>query len=312
MYRDSRIGVVIPCYDVAGTVADVIAGVPGYVDIIVAVDDGSRDGTREVLAAVHDERLSVIAHERNLGVGAAMRTGFGAAARSGADILVKVDGDGQMDLAHLPALVEPLLTDVRYGYAKGNRLMDQRALAAMPRARLFGNITLTLLTKLASGYWHVLDPQNGFVAIRREVWERLDPTRLSDGYFFENDMLVNLNVIDVAVKDVAIPARYRGERSSLRVRRVIGPFAGLLIRRMVFRFYTKYVLRDFSPIALFVLFGVPLMSWGILFGAWQWWDHAQRQVATPTGTVIVAVVPLILGFQLLLQALVLDIENSPR
>lgn len=312
MYRGQRIGVVIPCYDVASTVAAVLADVPDYVDRIVAIDDGSRDATREVLAGVRDERLTVIAHDRNLGVGAAMRTGFGCAATQGVDLLVKVDGDGQMDLAHLPALLDALVDDARCGYAKGNRLMDQRALAAMPRTRLVGNIALTLLTKLASGYWHVLDPQNGFVAIRRGIWERLDPSRLNDGYFFENDMLVNLNILDVPVKDVAIPARYRGERSALRVRSVIGPFAALLIRRMLSRFYTKYVLRDFSPIALFVLFGVPLVTWGVVFGAWQWWDHAQRQIATPTGTVIVSVVPLILGFQLLLQALVLDIQNSPR
>lgn len=291
---------------------DVIASVPAYVDHIVAVDDASRDDTAKVLAAVSDPRLEVIRHDRNRGVGGAMRTGFERAVALGDDLLVKLDGDGQMDPADLSKLLDALVDDPRYGYAKGNRLIDEKALAHMPRLRFFGNLALTFLTKLASGYWYLVDPQNGFLAIRRLIWDRLDPERLSDGYFFENDMLVGLNILDVPVKDVPIPARYGSERSNLRVRRVLFPFAILLLRRTIYRFYMKYVLRDFSPIALFVLAGTPLFVWGVGFGAYEWWTHAVQNVFTPTGTVIVSVVPLILGFQLLLQALVLDIQNSPR
>lgn len=302
----------IPCYNVAPHIADVLAAVPDYVDQVIAVDDGSRDDTMKTLEAATDRRVEVIRHERNRGVGAAMRTGLARGAQAGADLLVKVDGDDQMDLADLTKLLDALVDDPRCGYAKGNRLVDQKALSRMPRLRVIGNFALTFLTKLASGYWYVVDPQNGYLAIRRDVWERLDPARISDGYFFENDMLVGLNILDIPVKDVPIPARYGDERSYLRVRRVLFSFAFLLVRRTFYRVYTKYMLRDFSPIALFLLTGLPLFIWGVAFGAYQWWSHLQQGIATPTGTVIVAVVPLILGFQLLLQALVLDIQNSPR
>ena len=285
---------------------------PDYVDQVIAVDDGSRDETIKVLEAANDPRLEIVRHDRNRGVGAAMRTGLARATQKGADILVKVDGDGQMDLAELSKLLDALIDEPRNGYAKGNRLFDQKALSRMPRLRVLGNFALTFLTKLASGYWYVVDPQNGYVAIRRVIWEVLDPSRISDGYFFENDMLVCLNILDVPVKDVPIPARYGDERSYLRVRRVVFPFMFLLLRRTLYRIYTKYMLRDFSPIALFLITGLPLFLWGVIFGAYQWWSHLQQGIVTPTGTVIVAVVPLILGFQLLLQALVLDIQNSPR
>jgi len=312
LYRGQRVCVVIPCYNVAPHIAAVLAAVPAYVDQIIAVDDGSRDDTLKMLEAATDKRVEVVRHDRNRGVGAAMRTGLARGAEAGADLLVKVDGDDQMDLAELSKLLDALVDDPRSGYAKGNRLVDQKALSRMPRLRVIGNFALTFLTKLASGYWYVVDPQNGYLAIRRVVWELLDPARISDGYFFENDMLVGLNILDIPVRDVPIPARYGDERSYLRVRRVLLPFAFLLIRRTIYRVYAKYMLRDFSPIALFLLAGLPLFIWGVVFGAYQWWSHAQEGIATPTGTVIVSVVPLILGFQLLLQALVLDIENSPR
>ena len=312
MYRGQHVCVVIPCYNVGPRVADVISAIPASVDQVIAVDDGSRDDTIKTLEATTDKRVQVLRHERNRGVGAAMRTGLARAAEAGGDLLVKVDGDGQMDLADLTKLLDALVDDPRYGYAKGNRLVDQKALSRMPRLRVIGNFALTFLTKVASGYWYVVDPQNGYFAIRRDVWERLDPARISDGYFFENDMLVGLNVLDIPVKDVPIPARYGDERSYLRVRRVLLPFAVLLVRRTFYRIYIKYMIRDFSPIAVFLLTGLPLFVWGIVFGAYQWWNHAQQGIATPTGTVIVSVVPLILGFQLLLKALVLDIQNSPR
>lgn len=308
--RSEQVFVVIPCYQVASHIEAVVAGVPDYVDGIVAVDDASTDGTLAALQAIADPRLTVVRHERNRGVGAAMVTGFGKAAELGADVLVKLDGDGQMDPAHVQQLLEALGDG--YDYAKGNRLLDQRALRAMPRSRLIGNFALTFLTKLASGYWHVLDSQNGYIAIRRRTWEALDHERIADGYFFENDMLVNLNIIGARVKDVAMPARYQGERSSLRIGRIVPSFALLLLRRTIYRFYNKYVLQDFSPIALFVFAGLPLCLWGLGYGIYAWWDHARQGVVTPTGPVMISVLPLLMGFQLLLQALVLDIQQSPR
>ena len=306
-----RVFVVLPCYNVADQVADVVASVPDWVDGIVAVDDASQDDTSGVLPGLADPRLVIVRHERNRGVGGAMVTGFQKAALLGADILVKVDGDGQMDLRFLPALLDPI-TKEQYAYAKGNRLLDRAALAQMPRVRLIGNLLLTFMTKLASGYWHLMDPQNGFVAIKASTWAVLDPERIASGYFFENDMLVGLNIIDARVKDVPIPARYQGEPSSLRVHRIIPVFSWLLLHRMIHRFYFKYMLLDFSPIALFVLAGLPLFLWGAGFGAWSWWASARAGTFASAGTVMLSVLPLLVGFQLLLQALVLDIQRTPR
>ena len=310
-WDSQRVFVVLPCFNVAGQVAAAVADVPAWVDGIVAVDDASTDDTATVLAGLRDPRLVVVRHERNRGVGGAVATGFERAAELGADVLVKVDGDGQMDLAYLPPLLDALTKD-GYDYAKGNRLLDREALARMPRVRLVGNLMLTFLTKLASGYWHLLDPQNGFVAIRAATWARLDRERIFRGYFFENDMLINLNIQGARVKDVPMPARYGDEPSSLRVRRIVPLFSWLLLNRTVYRFYMKYLLLDFSPIALFVLTGLPLFLWGVGFGAYAWWWHSSQGLATPTGTVMASVLPLLLGFQLLLQALVLDIQQSPR
>jgi hypothetical protein len=157
-----------------------------------------------------------------------------------------------------------------------------------------------------------MDPQNGFVAIKASTWAVLDSERIASGYFFENDMLVGLNIVDARVKDVPIPARYQGEPSSLRVHRIIPVFAWLLLHRMVHRFYFKYMLLDFSPIALFVLAGLPLFLWGIGFGAWSWWASSRAGTFASAGTVMLSVLPLLVGFQLLLQALVLDIQRTPR
>lgn len=240
-----------------------------------------------------------------------MITGFTRAAELDAEIMVKVDGDGQMDLSYLSALLEPLVSQ-GYQYTKGNRLVDRKALEAMPRARVFGNFALTFLTKMASGYWHIMDPQNGFLAITADTWKLLDPQRIYHGYFFENDMLVNLNLLNARVKDIPMPSRYGNEVSGLKIRQIIPMFSWLLMDRTVYRFWTKYVLQDFSPIALFVLTGLPLFFWGIMFGAASWIYNGYHGVVTSTGTIMLSVLPLLLGFQLLLQALVLDIQDTPR
>jgi hypothetical protein len=182
----------------------------------------------------------------------------------------------------------------------------------MPRVRLGGNIALTFLTKLASGYWHVLDPQNGFVAIRGDVLRRLPLHRIARGYFFENDMLIRLNALEARVIDVPLPSRYAEEPSSLRPGRVLFQFPFQLTAGFFRRLFWRYLFFDVSPVALFVLFGAALFLFGSIFGAYHWIHNAIRRVPTPTGTVILAAMPVILGFQLLLQGLVLDVQNSPR
>jgi dolichol-phosphate mannosyltransferase len=210
----------------------------------------------------------------------------------------------------LPRLLDPIV-EGRCGYAKGNRFLFARELAAMPRHRLVGNFSLTFLTKLASGYWHVFDPQNGYVAIASSALRLLELHRLSRRWFFENDMLINLNVFNVPVADVAIPARYGDERSSMSIGRVLVSFPFHLFRGYWSRFYRKYVLRDFSPVALFMLAGIPLLLFGIFFGGYTWVQSWRLNRFASTGTVMLSVLPFIVGFQLVLQALVLEMRESP-
>ena len=310
MYRETRIHVVIPAYNVADRIGAVVKAVPDFVDSISLVDDGSRDGTADVALAVADPRLRIFRHAGNQGVGAAMVTGFRDALVDGDAIVVKMDGDGQMDPAMLSRLLDPII-DGRCGYAKGNRFLFARELAVMPRHRLIGNFTLTFLTKLASGYWHVFDPQNGYVAIATSALRLLDFERLSRRWFFENDMLINLNVFNVPVADVPMPSRYGDERSSMSIGRVLVSFPFHLFRGYWSRFYRKYVLRDFSPIALFMLAGLPLVAFGVLLGGYTWLQSWRLNRFASTGTVMLSVLPFIVGFQLMLQALVLEIRDSP-
>jgi len=310
MYRDTRVHVVIPAYNVADRIAAVLKAVPDFVDAITVVDDASADGTADAARAVVDPRARVLSHAVNQGVGAAMVTGFRDALVDGDGIVVKMDGDGQMDPAMLGRLLDPIV-EGRCGYTKGNRFLFARELGVMPRHRLIGNFTLTFLTKLASGYWHVFDPQNGYLAIAVPVLRLLDFDRLSRRWFFENDMLINLNVFNVAVADVPMPSRYGDERSSMRVSRVLVSFPFHLFRGYWSRFYRKYVLRDFSPIALFMLTGLPLIVFGILLGGYTWVQSWRLNRFASTGTVMLSVLPFIVGFQLVLQALVLEIRESP-
>lgn len=311
MFRDARVQVVIPAYNVADHIADVLKGLPDFVDAITVVDDGSADATAEAARAVEDPRVVVIRHPVNRGVGAAMITGFREALRRADGIIVKMDGDGQMDPAQLPRLLIPI-TDGHCDYTKGNRFLFDRELSVMPRHRLAGSFVLTFLTKLASGYWNVFDPQNGYLAIHAAALRLLDLDRLSKRYFFENDMLINLNIFNVRVMDVALPARYGRERSSMSIGRVLCSFPFHLFRGYWYRFYRKHVLRDFSPVALFVLTGLPLLSFGTCFGAYTWLQsYLQNQFAS-TGTVMLSVLPFIIGFELILQAIVLEIRETPR
>lgn len=303
--------VVIPAFRVAGQIAGVLGAIPSFIQGVIVVDDASPDDTGNAARSVADPRIQVLRHELNQGVGGAMATGFRAALAAGARIVVKCDGDGQMDPEDIPLLIRPLI-EKRAEYAKGCRFHHFQELRSMPRVRLFGNVALTFLTKLASGYWQILDPQNGFIAIEAETLRRIPIEQIAKGYFFENDMLIRLNSIEARVADVPLPARYADETSSLSPGRILFDFPARLVAGFVRRIFFRYLFYDVSPVALFLVSGFLLFSFGFLFGAYHWIDGAIRNQPTPTGTVIVAALPVILGFQLMLQAIVLDVQNSPR
>jgi len=311
MFRDTRVHVIIPAYNVEAHLVGVLRGIPAFVDAVTVVDDGSTDGTAQAAKSVGDPRVTVLQSPTNEGVGGAMARGFQQALTQGEGIIVKMDGDGQMDAADLPRLLDPIV-DGRSDYAKGNRFLRSRELDIMPRARLAGNFVLTFLTKLASGYWNVFDPQNGYLAISSGTLRLLDLDRLSRRYFFENDMLIHLNIFDARVRDVAMPSRYGAERSSMRLDRILCSFPFHLFRGYWYRFYRKHVLRDFSPVALFMLTGLPLLAWGTGFGMYTWGQSWLHNQFASTGTVMLSVLPFLVGFELVLQALVLEIRDTPR
>ncbi len=311
MYKGRRISVVVPAYNEAAHIADVVKSMPEYIDHILVVDDSSRDNTHEAAQATSLQNLKIYRTEANQGVGGATLLGFAKALELESDVILKMDGDGQMPPQYISALLDAVLEE-GYDYAKGNRFLAGESLAFMPRHRLLGNVALTFLTKLASGYWHIYDPQNGYVAIKSSALKNLKFKDIHRGYFFENDMLVQLNLFGLKVKDVPIPAFYGNERSDLDPLKVGFTFPFLLVRRFIRRIYQKYILRDFSPIALFLILGSMLFGWGGVFGLYLWYKTWQTGLASPTGTIMLSLLPLILGFQLLLQAIVLDIKETPR
>jgi dolichol-phosphate mannosyltransferase len=311
MYLERRVAVVIPAFNVAAHIAGVVAGIPSIADDIIVVDDASSDETAQVVLDLSDPRLVTERHRANQGVGGAMVTGFRAALARGADIIVKMDGDGQMDPAYLPALLNPIVLD-GYAYAKGNRFLREDRLRDMPTIRLVGSFGLTFLSKLASGYWHIFDPANGYIAIDATMLRTLPLHRIARRYFFETDMLIQLNVFKARVIDVSVPSRYNDERSSMRVHRVLVTFPIHLLGGFWYRIYERRVLREFSPVALFWLLGSLLLAWGTVFGATTWIKSYWSGHVATTGTVMLSVLPFILGFQLVLQAVLIEIQDSPR
>jgi dolichol-phosphate mannosyltransferase len=306
-----RVAVVIPAFRVARHIENVVRGLPDFVSDIIVIDDASPDETAQIVGDLADPRLHLLRHERNGGVGAAMITGYRHALELGADVVVKMDGDEQMDPAHLVPLIEPILSG-EADYTKGSRFFHTRQLRRMPLLRRIGNLGLSFLTKASSGHWDVFDPTNGYTAIHRQALEALDWSNIDRRWFFETSMLIELSLARAVVRDVQIPAKYADERSSLSAASALFRFPRKLFAAFFRRLWLQYFVREFSPVSLFLTAGLPLVVFGFLWGVVHWVRSAQTGIAASTGTVMVAVVPLILGFQLLLQAVSLDIQNTPK
>jgi glycosyltransferase involved in cell wall biosynthesis len=309
VYHDRMIAVVVPAHNEERLITKVIDTMPDFVDHIFIVDDASSDATAERARASGSERTEVIRLEENQGVGGAILTGHQRAIDIGADISVVMAGDAQMDPAFLGALLDPIVLH-GYGFAKANRFFSSDSFHGMPLLRVLGNIMLSFLTKLASGYWHLFDPQNGYTATTTDALRRLNFDRIAKRYEFENDMLINLNILDVRATDVPIPAVYGEEVSGIKLRRVVPAISFLLVRGFTRRIVSKYIVRGFSPIALLLLTGLSLLLWSVGFGIWVL-VHTLGVRTASTGTVLLAVTPFLVGIQFLVQALTLDIQASP-
>lgn len=308
----ARVSVVIPSYKVTDHIEGVIAQIPTYVETIYVVDDCCPNNSGEyVQKNVFDPRVRVLFNEVNKGVGGAVVTGYKAAIHDGMDIVVKIDGDGQMD----PNLIEDFITPIIDGdadYTKGNRFYNLEQIHQMPKIRLFGNAILSLLTKMSSGYWDLFDPTNGYTAVHSDALKRMQLDKLSERYFFESDMLFRLNIIRAKVIDVPMDAVYGDEVSNLKVSKVIGEFAKKNIKNICKRVFYNYYLRDMSAASVELLLSIPLIMFGLVFGIYHWISSIQSAAPASTGTVMLAVLPIVLGVQLLLSFLSYDIQTVPR
>lgn len=305
------IAVVIPSYRVSETILDVLAGIGDECQRVYVVDDACPQGSGDLVArSCTDPRVVVVRNARNLGVGGATIAGYERAVADGAEVIVKLDGDGQMNPAMIPRLVVPILRGDA-DYTKGNRFFDLRGLQRMPWLRLIGNAFLSFLSKISSGYWNIFDPTNGFTAIHARVWREIPAEKLSRRWFFESDMLYQLGILRAVVQDVPMPAVYGEERSGLREHSVVAEFAWKHLRNGVKRVFYSYFLRDFSMASVQLLVGLGLLAGGTWIGVEYWAASARSGQIASSGTVMLAALPFILGFQLLLGFLSFDMNNSP-
>jgi dolichol-phosphate mannosyltransferase len=304
------VAVVIPCYKVERQVCDVIAGIGPEVDFIYCVDDCCPNGSgKHIESHCQDQRVRVIYNERNLGVGGATIAGYRRALQDRARIIVKIDGDGQMNPALIRKFVRPIETS-RADYTKGNRFFSPESVRGMPGIRLLGNAVLSFFSKLSTGYWQVIDPANGYTAIHAEVLRMLPLEKISQRYFFESDMLFRLNSVGAVLEDIPMDAVYGNEESNLRIHSIIGEFLFRHMLNFFKRIFYNYFLRDFNIASVELVAGFLMLGFGSGFGAVKWLDSLMSGVAVTAGTVMLAGLPVILGVQFLLSFLAYDMSHS--
>ena len=307
------IAVVIPCYNVAKHIKDVICNIPDSISYIIAVNDCSKDDTEAILLKLANEnkRIIYIRHEVNQGVGGAMISGYKRSMELNADITIKMDGDGQMDASYIPALVKPLVHD-KADFTKGNRFRELKALQAMPLSRRIGNLGLSFIIKAASGYWNVFDPTNGFTAIKNETLKSMNFNKIHKRYYFETSVLIELYYANAVVKDIPMKAKYGDEVSGLSRTKTLFQFPPKLFIAFIRRLILKYFLFDFNIASIYTIFGLPLFLFGLYYGITNFLKYSRNDIGAPTGTVVIPTLLIILGFQLLSSAVTYDITNYPK
>lgn len=308
----AKVAVVLPCYKSKDHVLDVIKRIGPEVVLIVAVDDACPMGAgAHIEANCSDPRVVVVRNETNLGVGGAVIHGYRVALERGADIVVKIDSDGQMDPAMLPRIIHPIVQRLA-DYTKGNRFFNVEDVRNMPAVRLLGNAGLSFLTKLSSGYWTMFDPTNGYTAIHRATLELLPLDKIDRRFFFESDLLFRLNIVGAVVVDVPIRAAYGDESSNLRIGRIILPFLWKNMRNFFKRILYRYFLRDMNLGSLELSVGALLLLLGGVFGVGEWARAAAQGVTASAGTVMLAGLPILVGVQMVLGFFAFDIAAVPK
>jgi glycosyltransferase involved in cell wall biosynthesis len=311
MLDGKRVAVVVPAYNEAALLSQTLAGIPDFVDRVIVVDDASTDDTadRARAAGAEESRVVLVAHEHNRGVGAAIVSGYRRAIDERIDIACVMAADNQMDPAELASIAEPVARG-EVDYAKANRLFSGQAWELIPHSRYLGNAVLSLLTKIASGYWHVADSQAGYTAIALPMLESLDLDRVYPRYGFPNDLLVHLNVWNARVRDVPSRPIYNvGERSGIRLRHVVPRISWLLTKAFFWRMKEKYVIRDFHPLVFFYALGGLLFLAGLGLGIAEIVLRILGNVI-PTATSVLIALLLIFGVQFTLFAMWFDMESN--
>lgn len=312
MNIQTKVAAIIPSYKVRKHILDVIKAIGPEVSKIYVVDDCCPEKSGDYVEShCQDQRVIVIRHAENQGVGGAVMTGYMAAIKDGMDILVKIDGDDQMD----PRLIIDFVAPIAAGeadYTKGNRFFNLENIRSMPAMRLFGNAVLSLMCKLSSGYWNLFDPTNGYTAIHANAARHLPFQKISRRYFFETDILFRLNTLRAVVVDVPMDAKYGDEVSNLKISKIIGEFLVKHMRNFLKRIFYNYYLRDMSLASIELPLGIASLSFGIIYGGYHWISSTQMAVPTPAGTVMLAALPALMGLQLILAFMSYDITSVPR
>jgi len=308
MYKDNKIAVIVPAYNEEKLISTVITTMPEFVDKIYVIDDASDDQTFNIVnnfVTIFPERISLIHHEKNKGVGGSILSGHKQAVLDGMDIMVVMAGDAQMDPADLPSILEPIVEN-KADFSKGNRFISGEAWKKMPRIRFYANAGLSFLNKFSSGYWQISDPQSGYTAITRTTFQKLDLNNIRLDYHFENSMLINLNMINARVTDVPIKAIYGiGEKSGINHLKALLSFSFFLFKSFWWRLFQKYVIRDFHPLFFFYIFGFMFLLAGISFGVYLIIIRLAGHLLTSTSSLF-AVFLFTTGLQMLLFAMWFD------
>lgn len=306
-----KVAVVIPCYRVSNTILDLIDHIDRNVHRIYIIDDCCPENSGELVKNYCiDPRVKVIFHKKNKGVGGAVKTGFRHALSDGMSIVVKIDGDNQMDPSQIESFIKPIIKR-KVDYTKGNRFHSLELLESMPKARLFGNLALSFINKACNGYWNIMDPTNGYFAISAEALKIINIDKIDNSYFFESDMLFRLGINRCVIKDIPLKSTYGNETSGLRINRILTSFPHKLIKRFLKRIFYNYFLRDFNIGTVSLLLSIPLIIFGFTYGVCNWYTSSIHNIATATGTIILSELSIIMGIQFLLFFIQYDMDNIP-
>jgi glycosyltransferase involved in cell wall biosynthesis len=308
----TKIAVVIPCFRVRKHILDVLNQIGPEINSIYVIDDACPEETGKwVQKSSADRRIKVLFNPTNLGVGGAVIRGYQEAIADQMDIVVKIDGDGQMDLSIIRDFIEPIQQG-EADYTKGNRFFDLENINRMPKMRLIGNSLLSFMSKISTGYWNIFDPNNGYTAIHTNLIKKIAFTSVSKRYFFESDMLFRLNILKAVVVDIPMDAKYGDEKSNLSVTKSIGEFFYKHNRNFLKRIFYNYYLRDMSLASFELPCGLFLLIFGAVYGLYNWHHYSQLKLLTPLGTVMVSALSLLFGLQFILAFLSYDIASVPR